>query len=343
MPISVDRFVEDRRARWSRLAILVESAQGRVTRLGPEETLEVGHLYRAATSDLAIAQRDFRRDAVAERLNDLVAAAHAIVYSEAPASRGRLRRFITRDIPQSARASLPYTLAAFLVFFVPAVVTLGAGLISPEIAASSLPAAQREELVRRVPGSEIPIDARPIAGPFIIANNIYVSVLAFGGGLTLGLLTIYALVENGAMLGTLFAVLIARGVAGNLLTFILSHGFLELSAIFFSGGAGLRFAWAILHPGERYRRDAIRLAGVQAIHVMFLVGATLTVAGVIEAFVSPTLLAVPLKLAIGITTGALLWGYVLLAGPGQMGRIDRYSERKRAEAAAYRKRFFSSR
>ena len=329
MPISVDRFVEDRRARWSRLAALVESAQGRVTRLGAEETLEVGHLYRAATSDLAIAQRDFRRDAVAERLNDLVAAAHAIVYSEAPASRGRLWRFVSRDIPQSARASLPFTLAAFLIFLAPAVVTLAAGLLNPDVAASSLAAEQREELVRRVPGSEIPVDARPVAGPLIIANNIYVSVLAFGGGLTLGLLTIYALIENGAMLGTIFAVLIARGVAGNLLTFILSHGFLELSAIFFSGGAGLRFAWAILHPGELYRGDALRLAGVQAIQVMFLVAATLTAAGIIEAFVSPTLLAVPLKLAVGVTTGALLWSYVLLAGTG---RLDRY-----------RKRFFSSR
>ena len=323
MPISIDRFVEDRRARWARLAALVASAQGRVTRLSAEETLELGHLYRAATSDLAIAQRDFKRDAVAERLNDLVAAAHAVVYSEAPASRGRIWRVVSREIPQSARASLPYTLAAFLLVLVPAIVTLVAGLISPEVAAAALPQAEREELVRRVPGSEIPIEARPYAGPFIIANNIYVSVLAFGGGLTLGLLTVYALVENGAMLGTVFAVLLSRGVAGNLLTFILSHGFLELSAIFFSGGAGLRFAWAILHPGELYRRDALRLAGVQAIQVMFLVAATLMVAGTIEAFVSPTLLPVAAKLAIGVTTGALLWGYVLFAGTGRLARFRR--------------------
>ncbi len=329
MPISVDRFVEDRRARWARLAVLVESAQGRVTRLGAEETLEVGHLYRAATNDLAIAQRDFKRDAVAERLNDLVAAAHAIVYSEAPASRSRLWRVVTREIPQGARASLPYTLAAFLLVLIPAIVTLAAGLISPEVAASSLPAAQREELVQRVPGSEIPLEMRPLAGPLIIANNIYVSVVAFGGGLTLGVMTIYVLVETGAMLGTLFAVLITRGVAGNLLTFILGHGFLELSAIFFAGGAGLRFAWAILHPGDLFRRDAIRLAGLQAVQVMFLVAGTLTIAGLIEAFVSPTLLPVPVKLAVGVATGALLWGYVLLAGTGRL--------------AAQRKRFFSSR
>jgi uncharacterized membrane protein SpoIIM required for sporulation len=329
VPISVDRFVEDRRSRWARLAALVASAEGRVSRLRADETLELGHLYRAATNDLAIAQRDFSRDAVAERLNDLVAAAHAIVYSEAPASRRRLWRFVTRDIPQSTRAGLPFTLAAFLIVLVPAVVTFVSGLISPEVAAAAMTPDQREALVRRVPGSEIPVDARAIAGPFIIANNIYVSVLAFAGGLTVGIYTIYTLVENGAMLGTLFAILTTRGVAGNLLTFILGHGFLELSAIFLSGGAGLRFAWAILHPGELYRRDAIRLAGVQAIQVMFLVAATLTVAGTIEAFVSPTLLPVGVKLAIGVTTGALLWAYILFAGTSRLSR--------------QRKRLFSSR
>src|SRR5205085_241858 len=169
---------------------------------------------------------------------------------------------------------------------------------------------------------------------------IYVSVLAFACGLTAGIFTIYTLVENGAMLGTLFAILATRGVAGNLLTFILGHGFLELSAIFLSGGAGLRFAWAILHPGDLYRRDAIRLAGVQAVHVMFLVAATLTGAGTIEAFVSPTLLPVVVKLAIGVITGALLWGYILLAGTS---RLSRYYGRTLGASSGYRNRLFSSR
>ena len=103
MPISVDRFVEDRRARWARLAALVASAEGHLARLKADETLELGHLYRAATSDLAIAQRDFKRDAVADRLNDLVAAAHAIVYSEAPASRGYRETDHVRKFYRTAR------------------------------------------------------------------------------------------------------------------------------------------------------------------------------------------------------------------------------------------------
>ena len=90
--MTVDRFVEDRRARWARLGALVQASRGRVERLSADDVTELGRLYRTATSDLAVARRDFPLDAATERLNDLVAAAHALVYSEAPTSGRRLRR-----------------------------------------------------------------------------------------------------------------------------------------------------------------------------------------------------------------------------------------------------------
>ena len=110
----------------------------------------------------------------------------------------------------------------------------------------------------------------------------------------------------------MFAVLQRAGVASSLVIFILAHGFLELSAVFLAGGAGLRLAWAILHPGERTRRDALRIAGAQAMRVMLLVAATLVCAGLIEGFVSPTALPPAGKLAIGVVTGLALWSYILL-------------------------------
>lgn len=311
---SIDRFVEDRRARWARLATLVGRAQGRVARLDADEVLELGRLYRSATSDLAIARRDFAHDAVSERLNDLVAAAHALVYSESPASARQLRRFVARELPASVRAALPWTAAAFALFLVPAVLTFGLGLLAPELAARTMTDETREYLLRRTPGTEIPAGARPVAGPLIILNNVQVAVVAFAGGMTAGLLTAYVLVANGAYLGTTFAVLQNAGVAGALLTFVLGHGFLELSAIFLAGGAGLRLAWAILQPGERTRRDALRLASAQAVRIVLLMIVTLGVAGIIEAFVSPTTLPPAVKLAVGATTGALLWAYILFAG-----------------------------
>ncbi len=311
---SVDRFVEDRRTRWARLAQLVEKAGDRPSRLDAAEILELGELYRAATSDLALARRDHPGDVVAERLNDLVAAAHALVYSGAPASGGRLRRFVLHDVPETVRATAPFTLVAFATLVLPMLVSYVAGVLSPDVAASALSEQTKEQLAQRRPGSEIPLDVRPIAGPLIVVNNVRVAVVVFAGGLTGGVLTILVLVLNGADLGATFAVLQGTDGAPALMTFVLAHGFLEISAIVLSAGAGLRVGWAILHPGELTRADALRLAGAQAVRVVILTVAVLGVAGAIEAFVSPTLLPVWGKLAVGLATGAALWSYIVLVG-----------------------------
>jgi uncharacterized membrane protein SpoIIM required for sporulation len=311
---SVDRFVEDRRARWARLAQLVSDARGRVSRLDAAEVLELGELYRVTTSDLAIARRDHPRDVMTERLNDLVAAAHAIVYSEAPTSARRLRRFVAHDVPATARAGMPFTLVALAALLLPALVSYGAGVLAPDVAATALSEEAKQELAERRPGTEIPLEMRPVAGPLIVANNVRVAVVAFAGGITAGILTLVVLVLNGASLGAVFAVLQGTEGAGALLTFVLAHGFLEISAIALAAGAGLQVAWAMLHPGDLRRRDSLRLAGERSIRIVLLTVAVLTVAGTIEAFVSPTFAPAWAKLAVGVSTGAALWGYVLAAG-----------------------------
>ena len=312
--MTIDRFVEDRRARWARLGQLIARARGRVDRLSADDVLELGRLYRATTSDLAIARRDFPRDVATERLNDLVAAAHALVYSEAPTSGRRLRGFLLRELPASVRAQLPWTIASIAISIVFALATYVIGLAFPDIAQSALPDDMRQQLARRQLWTDIPEGFRPIAGPLIIVNNVRVAVVAFAGGMTAGLLTVYVLATNGAMLGTIFAVVQGYGLAGGLLAFIAGHGVLELSAIFLAGGAGLRLAWAILQPGERGRIDALRIGATQAARVMLLVIPVLGVAGLLEGFLSPSGAPDAVKALVGVTTGALLWGYILLAG-----------------------------
>src|SRR5213594_4092704 len=281
--MTVDRFVEDRRARWARLGHLIFEANGRVERLAPDDVLELGRLYRSASSDLAVARRDFALDAATERLNDLVAAGHALVYSEAPTSGRRLRRFVLNELPASVRANSRFTAVSFAAFAIPLLATFAIGLLLPEIAASALPAETRQHLAERRLWTDIPEGYRPLMGPLIIVNNVRVAVAAFAGGLTAGTLTLYLLVGNGAFLGTVFAVVQAYGMSGGLVGFIAGHGVLELSAIFLSSGAGLHLAWAILQPGERSRGDALRLAGAQAVRVMLLVVPVLGIAGLLEA------------------------------------------------------------
>lgn len=312
--MTIDRFVEDRRAGWARLGQLVSAARGRVDRLSADEVLELGRLYRATTSDLAIARRDFPMDVATDRVNDLVAAAHALVYSEAPTSGRRLRRFVGTELPATVRAQLPWTAAAFGVSLAFGIATFVIGLAFPDVAQQALPAEMRQQLAQRQLWTDIPEGFRPIAGPLIIVNNVRVAVVAFAGGMTAGALTAYVLATNGAMLGTIFAVVGGYGLSGGLLAFIAAHGVLELSAIFLSGGAGLRLAWALLRPGDHGRRDALRLGAAQAARVLLLVIPVLGIAGLIEGFVSPSGADTAVKAAVGLGTGALLWGYIACAG-----------------------------
>ena len=225
-----------------------------------------------------------------------------------------MRRLVFSELPASVRANSRFTAISFLVFAVPLVATFAIGLLLPEIAATALPAETRQHLAERRLWTDIPEGYRPLVGPLIIVNNVRVAIAAFAGGLTAGALTLYLLVGNGALLGTVFAVVQGYGMSGGLLGFIAAHGPLEISCIVLSGGAGLRLAWALIRPGERSRRDALRLAGAQAIRVMLLVVPALGVAGLIEAFLSPSDAPIAAKVTVGAIAALLLWGYIALAG-----------------------------
>jgi uncharacterized membrane protein SpoIIM required for sporulation len=63
---------------------------------------------------------------------------------------------------------------------------------------------------------------------------------------------------------------------------------LELPAIFIAGGAGFEIARGMLFPGLLPRRDSLAEAGSRASKLMLGTVPMLIVAGVIEAFFSPT-------------------------------------------------------
>ena len=292
----------------------MQDARGRVARLDADEVLELGRLYRVTTSDLAVARRDFPQDQATERLNDLVAAAHALVYSESPTSGRRLRTLVSSELPRSVRAGWRFIHVSFLALAIPLFATLAIGILLPEIAAAALPAETRAHLAERRLWTDIPEGFRPVLGPLIIVNNVQVAIAALAGGLTAGALTLYILGTNGAFLGTVLAVVQSYGMSGGLLAFTAAHGPLELSCIVLSGAAGLRLAWALLRPGDRSRRDAARLAGAQAVRIMFVVVPALGVAGLLEGFLSPSDAPLAIKIAAGLVAGTLLWGYILLGG-----------------------------
>ena len=314
----VDQFYESRQADWKALAQLLDRGQGGIHRFSPEDIDALGRLYRAATSDLALAQRDFPGHRVTVYLNQLVARAHAVVYRGEPMARNRLLRFATTGFPRAYRQTLPFTLIAALLFILPA---LAAGLSAawqPEAARWLLPAEVQRlipDIERQELWTEIPIEDRPYASSFIMQNNIRIAFLAFGSGVLAGLPTVWIMILNGLIIGGITGLTAHYGIGFELWTFVIGHGVVELGVIFIAGGSGLMLGWAVIQPGLLSRRDALTIAARRAVRLVIGCVPLLVGAGLIEGFVSPAeAVPWPIKWGIGLGSGLLLYGYLLLAG-----------------------------
>jgi len=168
-----------------------------------------------------------------------------------------------------------------------------------------------ERQTRGIGYAQTETEDRPVLASWIISNNIMVCLAALAGGLVAGVLTVLALVYNGLSLGIGFAVFANHHAAGYLATFIAGHGVLELTAIFISGGAGLRLAQALVAPGDLTRKDALVLQGAVAVRMIGAVVCLLAVAGAIEGLISASDAAPSFKFAVSAASALLLAGYVV--------------------------------
>lgn len=311
--LTINDFIKLREKDWQRLEALIQKSKGR-NRLNVVEARELGILYRAITSDLALARRDYSRQRVTVYLNQLLTRTHSFIYQQDVSDFRQLLRYFTHSIPQAFRQTGIFTLLAFLLFLIPGVIGFRLAYTNPDVAEPLEIAHLREILADQETWTDIPVQDRPYASTFIMSNNIRVAILAFGGGVGVGLFSLYVLAFNGLIIGGVLGLAVHYGMGMELLEFIIGHGVVELSIIFMSGGAGLQLGWAILNPGPYSRKDALGLAARRAVTLAVLAIPMLIIAGLIEGFISPSDQPFTLKAVVGVGTGVLLYSYLLLAG-----------------------------
>ena len=154
------------------------------------------------------------------------------------------------------------------------------------------------------------VGIKPVASSAIMTNNLGVSFMTFASGITGGVGTVYMMIFNGLLIGVIGTACFFSGMSLQLWSFVAPHGVLELPAIFIAGGAGLRLAHGLLFPGFLPRRESVARAGTEAVKLLLGTIPMLFVAGIIEAFVSPTGLAVPLKFGMAASLFTLLLAYL---------------------------------
>jgi uncharacterized membrane protein SpoIIM required for sporulation len=312
--VDLDWYLATNRPSWDRLAALATTARQRPSQLSPAEVDELISLYQRTSAQRSFARRHFADPALTAELNRLVATANAAVYRRTASPAAGLRRFFTVTFPGAVWHIRGFVAVAAVATLVP-VAIVGIWLSSnAEALAYAAPEAQRAAYVDDEFQSYY--SSQP-AGQFateVLVNNIQVSFLAFAAGVVFGLGTVLLLVYNGANLGVALALFIDAGKQATFWGLVLPHGFLELTAVVIAGAAGMTLGWALVAPGEQSRAAAFTDAARRSVMVVLGLMLCFVVAGIIEAFVTPSGLPTAARIGLGLVVELTFVTYVVSFG-----------------------------
>lgn len=295
-------WIEKRKPYWQKLESLISSASAGVKRLDHSELQELSLLYRQTAADLAAIRQDPSSVHFARYLNQLMARAHNIIYAGHRASPWGAVWFFTREYPKIFRRNLRYVVLALVIFILGGLTGAALTLQDSDFELDVLGPQMVQKIQRKEMWTDRILSIKPRASGAIMTNNMSVSFMMYATGITAGLGTLFETFFNGLLMGVIGVACALAGMSLSLWSFVAPHGALELPAIFIAAGAGFKIAHGLLFPGLLPRRDSLAAAGREATSLVLGIVPMLIVAGTIEAFVSPTGLAIPLKFAM---SGAL--------------------------------------
>ena len=312
-------WIEKRKPYWQKLETLVAAGSPGVKKLGHDELQELSLLYRQTAADLAAIRQDPSSVHFARYLNQLMARAHNIIYAGHRASPWGIVYFFARDYPRAFRRNVRYVALAIAVFVVGGLTGAALTLQDPDYKLEFMSPQMLQKIERKEMWTDRIISVKPRASGAIMTNNMSVSFMAYAAGITAGLGTLYMMYFNGLLMGVIGVACAFAGMSLSLWSFVAPHGALELPAIFIAGGAGFKIAHGLLFPGMLPRRDSLAAAGREATSLVLGIVPLLIVAGVIEAFVSPTGIPIVLKFAMSAALFTLLNVYLFGAGKEAAG------------------------
>ena len=279
--------------------------------LDRSELRELGLLYRQIAADLAVLRADASAVHFTAYVNQLLARAHNTIYSGHKTSHfAAVLHFYRDTYPQVFRRNFNYCLFGFVLFLGGAVIGSILTRQDPDFGLKIMGPQMVQTIERHEMWTHSVVAIKPLASSAIMTNNLSVAFATFAAGITGGLGTMYMLIFNGVLMGVIGAACAEAGMSLQLWSFVAPHGVLELPAIFISAGAGLRIAAGLLFPGVLPRRESLAHAGREAVQLLLGCIPILFIAGIIEAFLSPTEIAAHLKFLFAASLFTLLIAYL---------------------------------
>lgn len=276
-------FAKANISKWEEFERLIASRQKK----DPDQLAE---LFIHLTDDLAYAKTHYPKSDITNYLNNLSTKVHASIYRNKRQTQNRFSRFWKIELPRifyEHRKQFGY---AFIAFFLSCLI-------------GAFSAANDDSFVRLILGDAyVDMTLNNIEGgnPMgvygsmaqvdmffaITFNNIRVSFIAFALGIFLSIGTVFALFQNGVMLGSFQYFFYAKGL---LLTSVLSiwiHGTIEIISIIMAGGAGMIMGNALLFPGTYSRLVSLQRGAITGAKVVLGLVPMFILAGFLESFVT---------------------------------------------------------
>ena len=151
---------------------------------------------------------------------------------------------------------------------------------------------------------------------FYVQHNVGIAFRCFAMGIFAGLGSMYALIYNGLVIGTVTGHVMKAGFGSDSWTFMCGHGPYEITAIFIAGGAGLEMGYAMVVTNGLSRAGSLRKAGRNIFAQIMGAAAMLMIAAMIEGFWSPSAVPDAVKWAFSAVNMLLVIAFLTFAGRG---------------------------
>lgn len=321
--MDVKQFIKKHREDWKQLEQLAAVLSKRKRSITGTEIRQFHRLYQKAAQNLSYSQTYFPQEEVTPYLNSLVSKSHNLFYKDQVSSLKQVRDFFSTKFIGLLLEQWKFVVIAMILFTLGGIGSFVAVVNEPLSIYSILPA----EMARGVDpeglgkGGGAAIDSSLMSAA-IMTNNIRVAILAFAGGISFGLITVYLLITNGILIGALAALFWNHGKSYDFWAFIVPHGMIELTAIFIAGGAGLLMGYKLFVPGSYSRPYQLKIQAKRSVQLLLGTIPLFVIAGIIEGFITPAAISLEAKYIVAFLTVIGLILYILI-GKLKLQKITR--------------------
>jgi len=251
---------------------------------------EISKLYVHLINDLAFAQTYYKKSKLVVYLNHLCILAFQKIYKTRKEDKSKILSFFLLDVPLLVYKNKRYFLYSFITFGLSVAIGLISAIYDDSFIRLILSDGYvNETLVNIKEGNPTAVyNSGSQWGSFIgiTFNNLKVGITAFTLGITGGIGTAYALLQNGIMLGAFQYLFVKHNVFFESLKGIWVHGAMEIFTIIIEGGLGFMLGASILFPKTHTRITSFKRGMRNGIKIMIATFPFTITAGFLEGFIS---------------------------------------------------------